>query len=235
MFGFTRGLSTVDSIITLLTRVNHRPSVAVFLDLEKAFELASPHAILARKRVRGRLPAWSRDYLQHRRARVKFQGHKSSFHKLENGTPQGGILSPFLLNLLMEQLVALPFQEDTVLLSYADDLALVVTGWGNHLSGAQRALDLITAKCEELGLKISAEKSRAMAIKAANPASQLRVQGIGLAWTGCYQYLGVWLDSRLSFATQLTYLRERTQIRLNVMRTMTQPGSGATYDVLRLY
>ena len=81
----------------------------------------------------------------------------------------------------MEQLVALPFQEGTVLLSYADDLALVVTGQGNHLSGAQRALDLITAKCEKLGLKISAEKSRAMAIKAANPAGQRRVQGIGLA------------------------------------------------------
>ncbi|MPC64835.1 hypothetical protein E2C01_058956 [Portunus trituberculatus] len=38
----------------------------------------------------------------------------------------------------MEQLVAFPFQ-------------------GNHLGGAQRA-DLITAKCEELGHKISAEK-----------------------------------------------------------------------------
>ena len=104
---------------------------------------------------------------------------------------------------------------------------------GNHLSGAQQALDLITAKCKELGLKISAEKSRAMAIKTDNPANQLRVQGIRLAWTGCYQYL--WLDSQLSFAAQLTYLRERTQTRLNVMRAMTRPGTGATYDVLHLY
>ena len=154
---------------------------------------------------------------------------------LENRTPQGGILSPFLFNLLMEQLVDLPFQEGTVLLSYADDLALVVTGRGNHLSGAQRALDLITAKCEELGLKISAEKSRAMAIRAATPADRLSVQGIRLAWTGCYQYLTVWLDSRLSFAAQLTYLRERTRARLNVMRAMMRPGAGATYNVLHLY
>ena len=82
VFGFTRGLSTADSIITLLTQVNHRPAIAVFLDLEKAFELASPHAILASlagKGVRGRLLAWLRDYLHHRRARVKFQGHKSSY------------------------------------------------------------------------------------------------------------------------------------------------------------
>ncbi|XP_076041806.1 uncharacterized protein LOC143025691 [Oratosquilla oratoria] len=130
IFGYTRGRSTADSILTLLNQVNHRPAIVVFLDLEKAFELASPHAILAalvRKGVMGRMLAWLRDYLQHRRAMVKFQGLKSSFQRLENGTPQGGILSPFLFNLLMEQLVALPFHNGTILLSYADDLALVVT------------------------------------------------------------------------------------------------------------
>ena len=236
--GFTRGSSTADSIITLLMRANHRSTLAVFLDLEKAFELASPHAILtilAGKGVRGRLLAWLRDYLLHRRARVRYQGHRSSFRELENGTPQGGILSPFLFNLLMEELVALPFQEGVALLSYADDLALVVTGRGDHPSRAQRALDLITAKCEELGIKVSSEKSRAMAIRAPTPPGRLRVQGVGLEWTSSYLYLGVWLDSRLSFTAQLQYLRERMQARTNVMRAMTRPGAGATYRVLRLY
>ena len=188
-----------------------------------------------RKGVRGRLLAWLQDYLQHRRARVKFQGLKSSYKELENGTPQGGILSPLLFNLLMEQLVALPFHDGTVLLSYADDLALVVTGRGNKLRRTQQALDIISSKCEELGLKISAEKSRAMMIKAADPAWQLRAQGVGLAWTNSYQYLGVWIDKRLSFTAHVTYLRERTQARLNVMRAMTRLTAGATYTVLRLY
>ncbi|XP_076042108.1 uncharacterized protein LOC143026006 [Oratosquilla oratoria] len=189
IFGYTRGRSTADSILTLLNQVNHRPAIVVFLDLEKAFELASPHAILAalvRKGVMGRMLAWLRDYLQHRRARVKFQGLKSSFQRLENGTPQGGILSPLLFNLLMEQLVALPFHNGTILLSYADDLALVVTGRGNKFRKAQQALDIISGKCEELGLKISAEKSRAMMVRIADPAGQLCVQGVGLAWANSY-------------------------------------------------
>ncbi|MPC78118.1 putative RNA-directed DNA polymerase from transposon BS [Portunus trituberculatus] len=135
----------------------------------------------------------------------------------------------------MEQLVALPFQDGTVLLSYADDLALVVTGRGNKLRRTQQALDLISEKCEELGLKISAEKSWAMMVKAADPAWQLRVQGVELTWTNSYQYLRVWVDKRLSFTAHAACLRERTQARLNVMRAMTRPTAGATFSVLRLY
>ena len=239
VFGYTRGMSTADCLITLLAHANNQPTIVVFLDLEKAFELASPHAILAalvRKGIRGRLLGWLQDYLQQRQARVRFQGHKSPYLTFENGTPQGGILSPFLFNVLMEQLVALPFREGTILLSYADDLALVVTGRGDKLARTQVALHLITAKCEELGLKISAVKSRAMAIKTPTPAGQLlSVQGVGLAWTDSYQYLGVWVDRQLSFTQHVTYLRERTQARLNLMRAMTRPSAGATFPVLRLY
>ncbi|XP_050698789.1 uncharacterized protein LOC126986566 [Eriocheir sinensis] len=192
--GDSPSTGTAFSITTLLARTNNRPTIAVFLDLEKAFALASPHAIIAAlvmKGIRGRRHAWLQDYLQHRRARVSFQGHRFSYRGFENGKPKDGILSPFLFSLLMEELVELPFREGTDLLSNADDLALVVTGRGNKLTRAQEALDLISDKCEELGLKISADNSRAMAIKDTTPACQLRVQGVGLAWTDSYKYLGV--------------------------------------------
>ncbi|KAK3895206.1 hypothetical protein Pcinc_001066 [Petrolisthes cinctipes] len=103
------------------------------------------------------------------------------------------------------------------------------------LAHAGLAGDAALEKCQDLGLKISAEKTRAMMLKAADPAWQLRVQGIDLAWTNSYQYLGVWVDKRQSFTTHAPYLRERTQARLNVMRAMTRPTAGATFTVLRLY
>ena len=102
--------------------------------------MASPHAILTTlvgKDVRGKLLALLRDYTCFTAALCQGEvpaGREVEPQELENGTPQGGILSPFLFHLLMEQLVALPFHEDTtVLLSYADDLALVITGRGNKL------------------------------------------------------------------------------------------------------
>lgn len=87
----------------------------------------------------------------------------------------------------------------------------------------------------ELGLKITAEKSQAMMVKAADPTWQLRIQGVGLAWTSSYQYLGVWVDKQLSFTAHITYLRERMQARLDTMRAMTCLTASAMYSVLCLY
>ncbi|KAG0713403.1 hypothetical protein GWK47_016298 [Chionoecetes opilio] len=92
--------------------------------LRKPFELARPHAILANPReegdpgencspARGLPPAPS--------GQSQVPGPQITLQGTGDGTPQGGISNPFLFNLLMEKLVALPFQAGTVLLSYADN------------------------------------------------------------------------------------------------------------------
>lgn len=79
--------------------------MAVFIDLEKAFELASPLAILTALALKGievRLLSWLRDFFQGRGANVRFQGGESSVHHHAQDINQD---SPFLLNVLMEGLV----------------------------------------------------------------------------------------------------------------------------------
>ena len=240
LFGFVRGSSTGDCIMALHAAVDHRPAVVVFLDIEKAFELACPDAILealVMKGVRGRLLAWLRDYLRGRKSRVRFQGVVSEYRTFENGTPQGGILSPFLFNLLMEILVSLLLPCGVQLLSYADDLALVVSGRvANKVSAAQRALDLITSKCEELGFKISAGKSKAMAFHyPETPRQKLRIQDVDLDWVKEHLYLGVWLDRKMQNQREVTHLVERMTARHHVMRAMTNPAAGTSTPVLRSF
>ena len=110
-----------------------------------------------------------------------------------------------------------------------------MTWRGNQVAGTQQALNLVTDRCSELGLKVSAEKSKAMVFKTTPPDYHLQVQGVRLAWTRSYLYLGVWLDRGLTFTAQASYLRERTEARINVMRAMTRSHAGATYSVLRLF
>ena len=110
VFGFKSKVGTTESIAALVSKITKgRSATVVFIDLEKAFELANREVILeklVKKGVRGQLLAWVSDYLSDRRARVKFQGSYSDYDEYENGTPQGGVLSPFLFNLIMDDIVS---------------------------------------------------------------------------------------------------------------------------------
>ena len=235
---FTKGMSTAHSLATLLSIVSKTSAVVVFLDLEKAFELASPHAILetlVRKGVKGKLLAWIEDYLKDRTARVRFQGHLSEFYNLENGTPQGGVLSPTLFNVLMVNILELPLPNGCKIISYADDLALIVTGKGNKFQRAQLCLNDIEDESCRIGLKISAAKSKAMTFGLHSVQAILSIQGIHLEWVRKFQYLGVWIDDRLQFEEEIRYLKARAIARTTVMRVMSGREIGAGHEVLRTF
>ena len=107
IFAYRRKTGTAENISTILSLTDNTSAIVVFLDLEKAFELASADAILlslVRRGVSGSLLRWLQDFLSQRQACTRFQGHMSQTISLENGTPQGSILSPTLFNVLIENL-----------------------------------------------------------------------------------------------------------------------------------
>ncbi|XP_064077585.1 uncharacterized protein LOC135195253 [Macrobrachium nipponense] len=128
LYAYKEGIGTQECLADVMSTINERKAIVVFLDLEKAYELASAAAILealADKAVKGNLLAWAKGYTQNRQARVTFQGASSDFLSLENGTPQGGILSPFLFNVLMEKLATTTLPNGVEIFIYADDVCLV--------------------------------------------------------------------------------------------------------------
>ena len=237
LFAFSKGTGTADNFAGLLSTVDDRPSVVVFLDLEKAFELVNPLTILevlVQKGVQGRLIRWIRNYITDREIYVTFQDKESERYPLENGTPQGGILSPLLFNLVMEQLVLLNFERGVKLLCYANDLQLIVQG-GRRVQKAQRALHQLNEKCKELGLKINPRKTKAIACKFLKPNQNLSIQETDIEWVNTHQCLGIFFDNRLTFKPHIEYLKEKMATRICVMRKMTGLYAGADYDVLRTY
>ena len=150
--------------MTLLDALRLRSGLVVFLDLEKAFELISPAAILealTRKEIRGRLVQWVSDFLTGRSTRMRFQGHLFPPHHHTLGTPQGSCLSPFLFNILMEGLFATSYEPGVQLLCYADDLALVFPKQ-NYKNLVPSALKILQQHCTVFDLKDNPEKSRYM-------------------------------------------------------------------------
>lgn len=111
---------------------NHKHSIALYMDLSKAFDTIN-HKILLQKMehygIRGLALKWFQDYLNNRKQRVTFNLKNSKLIKsntttITTGVPQGSILGPTLfliyINDLHKQLKSLP-------ILFADDTTLYIT------------------------------------------------------------------------------------------------------------
>ena len=105
--GFRKNRSTVDHLVRFESFVREafikkEHVVAIFFDLEKAYDTTWKHGILRDLHelgFRGRLPCFISNFLSDRLFQVKIGSTLSDFHVQENGVPQGSILSPVLFNI----------------------------------------------------------------------------------------------------------------------------------------
>ena len=145
LYAYIEGKSKTQCITDILATVKNKKATVLFLDLEKAFELANPAAILemlVEKRAKGKLLLWIKNNVLRRRGRVKFHGVASDYKELHNGTSQGGIRSPFLFNVLMENIAKLALPRNVKIFIFTDDITVVITS-NNQLMDAQEALNTI--------------------------------------------------------------------------------------------
>ena len=174
LLGFRKGVGTEDAIASLINKISsaknsksRRKVTAVFIDLEKAFKLANKDSIIQamiKAGLGGKLIGWCRDFLTNRQARVQFQGVHSNFHTFHNGTPRGSPLSPTLFNFLIDEILrSTELAHMTHMFAYADDLVIVSTKDSER--SCQKALDSLNHTTDELGLKFSITKTKAMSFQ----------------------------------------------------------------------
>jgi len=236
-YAYCKGFGTRDNLATIHSLIDGKDSIIVYLDLEKAFELANREAIistLASRGISGNILKWCNDYLLDRKARVRFQGHTSGFMQFENGTPQGGILSPFLFNILIAELLSVQTPPNSHLMAYADDIQLITTG-SARLINAQHTLDIIAARCKELGLKINSGKTRAMQVRRCIPNQHLYIHTERIEWDTQYKCLGIIFNNKCDSSDHLRHVLKKTKSRINVLRRLSGTDIGAGYHVLRTF
>ena len=101
--------------------------VATFLDLEKAFDLMWTTGTVLKLREFGitdNILKWIHNFLTDRKIQVRVGVETSDPLNLENGCPQGSVLSPILFNVIINTLQESLEKLTISLLQYADDAAV---------------------------------------------------------------------------------------------------------------
>ena len=167
--GFRKHRSTIDHLVHLETKIrnafiNKQHVVAIFFDLEKAYDTTWKAGILHDLHdlgFRGHLPLFVQNFLEGRHFQVRVGTTLSDLHEQELGVPQGSILSPALFSIKINNIVN-SVTSDTDSSLFVDDFALCAVG--ATYPGVQRHLQLCVNKiqqwAEENGFTFSTIKTQ---------------------------------------------------------------------------
>lgn len=217
-YGFREGRQTVDAIKEVVRIANEAAAYAhrqrrlcavITLDIRNAFNSASWQIILdelKRRQIDGSLINLIASYLSQREIILEAE-NQTKVIETSSGVPQGSVMGPTLWNVLYNNLLELEQPEGVKLIGFADDIAMVVTARNEDLlmSTTNIAIVRIANWLHDNKLQLAPEKTEAVLLttKRKISAIQFNVLGTELSPTTAIKYLGVWLDTKLTFAEHI--------------------------------
>ena len=195
-------------------------TIAVYLDLSKAFDTIDHKLLLAKLElygIRGIALDWFRSYLENRQMRAKCNTvdgvYYSKLYNMEYGTPQGSCLGPLLfliftndLHLNLQHCICILFADDTTVFFSHRNL--------NYCEWCIQA-DLLVLqdwfRANKLTLNVNKSVCMHFASKESRPI-QITIDSIPLPVVTNTKFLGIWIDNRLKWQYHLD------QLCLNIIR-----------------
>ena len=237
--GFRKQRCTIDHVVRLQDDIhkslhNKENTLAVFLDFSKAFDMVWSQGLLneiSLHGVNGRMLRWISDFLTGRTIRVAVGGNISNCFEMQNGTPQGSILSPILFNIMINDLPT-PVDMMTRSSIFADDSA----AWrsGRNVSFLNRKiqtqLDAVVDWSDRWGFKLSETKTIAVLFGSHHKLTdvKLSIKGVPVPVQTEAKFLGVTFDHRLSWKPHIDNLITRCKRVTNLMKSLTGSHWGAS-------
>ncbi|KAK2718786.1 hypothetical protein QYM36_005955 [Artemia franciscana] len=246
--GFRKGRSTLDNLIQLdhdIKKAFTRKRVvsAVFFDIKKAYDTLDPFAILRQAHkfnVGNNFWKWCRAMLFNRTIKTRVGSICSSASTVSLGVPQGGVLSPLLFNILINDIILADMPSIKFVL-YADDLALWTEGSSPEACQPklQGAIDKLSIWLNTKNLVFSIPKTTGMIFSRKIDLRQdclsinLTLYKQQIHFARNVKFLGMWLDSKLNWNVHISHLCDALEKRLNFMRAVAGQKWGASRDSLR--
>ncbi len=153
-YGFRPARGTHDAIAAILVAIERRPTFVFGADIEGAFDHVNQAVILDKLQtypaLRVAIQAWLKAGVM----------DGNSYFSSETGIPQGGVLSPLLLNVALHGMEAVVAEGTArgqpLLVRYADDFVILHP----DLKALQQAVRRVKHWLATLGLQLHADKTR---------------------------------------------------------------------------
>ncbi|MCG8078476.1 MAG: reverse transcriptase-like protein, partial [Candidatus Thiodiazotropha taylori] len=246
--GFRSERSTNDNLIRLETFIrnafiNKEHVVAIFFDLEKAYDTTWRYGILKDLHnigLKGRLPTFIQSFLGERMFQVRVGSTLSDLYDQEQGVPQGSILSTTLFNIKINDIVqCLDNKTDCSL--YVDDFCICYRSRNMKTieRKLQQNLNRIQDWADKNGFKFSKSKTQCVhfcKLRRIHDHPSLYLYGSQIPVVEEAKFLGVIFDQKLSFIPHIKYLKSKCSKALNLLKVLANTNWGADrYTLLHLY
>ena len=179
----------------------------ILLDFEKAFDKVSHRRLLMKAEyygVRGNILQWTADFLKDRKQQVLLEGQSSMESPVTSGVPQGSVLGPLLFLIYINDLPDHAINSTTRL--FADDSVLYRRINSREDSKLlQDDLDALVDWETKWLMSFNASKCQLLRITNKRKAilSSYSIHGHELDLVDAAKYLGVYIDSKISFNTHV--------------------------------
>ena len=258
-FGFRRKKGAEQQLANVIQHIHdsfHRGDdvLMVSLDIKKAFDTVWRPGIISKlhdnAQVRGPILRLTADYLRDRYARVSVGDATSQPAEWVLGVPQGGVLSPLLFNVFINDVLEhIPAEVEAYM--FADDIAIATPisridaeerKKGEELM--QKALEAINTWFGKWRLQPSPAKTQVLVMVKPRPRKldpeaspielKLNNHPIKQNTTGTLKYLGMTFDEKLSWNPHVADVGRRVEARLRVLAMLSGCEWGADTGSMKL-
>ena len=214
--------------VTLKGHETQKSTVAVFIELSKAFDTLS-HSLLLQKLdrygIRGIVNDWFKSYLENRKLRCKLNSDQhmvySNEYPVEYGVPQGSVLGPLLFLLFTNDLYQHLDHCGSIL--FADDTTIYMSYQNlNYINFClEHDLKNISDWFKANSLTLNLSKTVLMLFK--NKKSPGIIENIKIDQTNIplvheTKFLGIWLDEGLTFVAHLNKLNIKLERNVHLLQ-----------------
>lgn len=217
-YGFRRNCGTKEALFDIINCIEKHKSTrskktaALFIDLKKAFDTVDLDILMVKLNNIGfttKPLQWISSFVCNRSQVVSVNGVTSGQCQLKMGVPQGSVLGPLLFLLYINSLSKIHLNGELFL--YADDVALIY-----HCQNSAEIQLAMNSDLEQLllwtsqnRLTINVDKTKYLIFNSVTNL-QIDYNNRSIEKVNSFKYLGVIIDSKLSFKSQI----ESTKTRL---------------------